>query len=151
MSTDHIRLSTDRAEQLRALAEVRRSTVAGLVDDLVSAELRSGDLPDTTPCVTIARGNDGQVTLTVEGVALPPLPAGELNDLAGYLENPKTAKGAEKRLVAFYGENGDTMAEVGHVGRAIEFKITHAGASARKVMTPSVARDLARQLRAAAA
>ena len=136
------RVSAERAEQLKAIAAARRSTVASLVDEMVAKAMQAGELPDTTPGVVIeADPATREITLRLDDLTLEPMAPGYALDLAGQLEHPE-------RTMNVIGRN---MVEIGRVGAAIEIKAMFAKREARRVFTPSVARDVARQLRAAAA
>lgn len=141
MSTVHLRLSSDRAIQLKALADARGTTMSGLIDDLVGAELRAGTIPDATPGIRYARRGD-KVSIAIEEATFT-ISTKDANVLAASLVDRNKLS-----LLLADGEADDVALEISNVGRSVELKVS-GPFNLKRNFTPSVAADVARQMRAA--
>jgi hypothetical protein len=135
-----MRISADRAEQLKQVAKVRGLPVAALVDLMVLGAIADGSIPDETPGIAIS-AEGGRVAITVDGLALAPMAPADALKIADEL-----ASRNRRSLSAI----GPDFVEIGRTGRAVDMTITTPEGSTRRMFTPSVAADVARQIRTAA-
>ena len=147
MSSSVVRISDERIEQLRRIAQVRNSTIAGLIDAMVSASIEAGEIEDRLPGTSITVEGVVVRLAIVEGQPRPiVLTREEARSLAGDL--PAKAGTAGLTLLT----SGDFV-KVQASGRAttIVYDAEARSDRAERILTQSCAGDLARQLRKAAA
>jgi hypothetical protein len=138
-----IKIPDERAAQLKTLADNEGITVTDLLGRFINREIKAGRLPDETPGFRFKR-QDHKVYVEIDGVKATPISCDDARSLAKHLE--RVAKGGG----AFLDMDTPGQPEVGRVGTGIYLKFSGAGANGRRVMAPSVALDVARQIRRAA-
>lgn len=136
-----------RLAQLRMLAG-DKGTIVDTIEQLLNGAIEAGRLPDELPGFPITL-EGGLVRLGIGAEFTGPTMNGaDANDVAATLE---AAAGASVRtLIMLTGGNGTV--EISRAGRAVAITSANLDAkvSARATLTPRMALDLARQLRAAA-
>lgn len=138
----HIALSDERAAQLRKFGEANGVGIADAVALLINHAIDAGLMDDELPGFHIRR-RGAKVALAVDGLFSETLTLDAAHELAGQLDGDVD----ESRPHEIF--NLDIGFITGRRGSSIKLK--HPASGGEKTMAPSVARDLARLLRRAAA
>jgi len=155
--TDSIlfRLPTERGQQLRTLARTRNTTITEVIAHWINQEIAAGTIPDTTPGFPIEAVKVGRkhavsfgMVIADDQIFLPPMRPEDAISAADALERIATKNGAWL--------NADLGADILKFERAgtgvvIEIIDGVTEKETRRVVPRSVALDIARQLRSAAA
>lgn len=136
-----IKIPDERAEQLKAIAAVQNLTVTDLIGQFVNAQIKAGKIPDTTPGFVVTK-NGKQVEIAAERRVS--LSAADALHAAEWLEKLIGGRGAMLDMDA------PEQIEIARVGTGVKITIGSGAKAFEKVFAPSVARDVARQLRNAA-
>ena len=142
MSTVFLRISSDRAEQLRGIASARGRTITSLIDTLTIENIVMGYIPDQTPGIEY-EPVDGDLAMIINGKLLEPLSLSEARDLADMLDDPG-------RCIGLFTSDEAMAVEVRKAGRGgvlLTATLSSSGEKVQRVFTRSVARDVARQIR----
>jgi hypothetical protein len=141
-----LRLPRERALQLKALAKVRSITMTELIAGLINDAIAAGELPDQVPGFWVGAidvQNDSPVIkFEMDGKAMQFLPAGA-REVADALE------AAVRDPAVYVTMPGQTRVTVQRQGSGIAI-VAGLEDKVRRVVAPSIAGDLARQLRRAA-
>ena len=129
--------------QLRALAQARGTTMTEIIADVIAKAIEGGELRDETPGVEIVV-TDETITLRAGDLTLPAMTMAEARDVANYLEEV-VARTIVRGIML---ESGAVLT-VRRRGSGVSLEPDPRGEQ-RHVMAPTVARDLARQIRKAA-
>jgi hypothetical protein len=129
--------------QLKALAKARDTTMTGVLAAFVQQAVKAGEIDEAIPGFELT-AERGRITLGKHLVALTPEHARELAD---NLEAAIEPSGGPPRRVHRLSPADEGFAVVTRRGTGIEIDT---GNGVRSVVTPAIARDLARQLRKAA-
>jgi hypothetical protein len=151
MSKVLIGLPASRAAQLKAIASVRGLSVNDLLTAVIESSVQSGEIADQTPGFEISASGHGSgrtISMNLDHKPLPALTLENALDIAQALEGIANRAWRE-RWIAIVSPHLLFITRVG-TGIALEFS-SDGGEKIRATVTPSIARDLARQLRAAAA
>jgi len=136
-----IKIPDERAAQLKALADSEGVTVTYLLGRFINREIKAGRLADETPGFRFKPKGQG-IQVDIDGLKPQIISSDDARSLAKALENAASARGT------FLDMDASGQPEVGRVGTGIYLKFS--GARGRRVIAPSVAIDVARQLRSAA-
>lgn len=139
-----IRVPASRAKQLRALARVRNTTMAGLIDELITRGILAKEIPDETPGLTLTIVGMGHLAVEIQSLRHV-IYVNEVEALFSWLG----AKTLDKKTKRIFGNHFSSL-EVRKAGTAIVIEIR----KDRKrpvhfAVTKSIAEDLRRQLIAA--
>ncbi|NNM72718.1 hypothetical protein [Enterovirga aerilata] len=146
----NVMLPIERARQLKNVASARRSRIIDVVERLIADAIAAGEIPDETPGWTVQVRKAGEVTfLTDDGaVGFPRLHASDARRLADDLEAVATGEKKGRSAGPLLGRRL-LMARRGQ-GLILAMQDDAGAEIGRRTITPSIARDLARQLRNAA-
>lgn len=140
-----IRLSPARGEQLRLLARHRGKSITSVIEDVITAAIEDGELPDHTPGFPIFAVVGG-VLFRSPDFELPLMPPQHARQIAHSLERAADCSepgGARFRI-------GDADFGIASNGRGVVLVRGSVETGTKSAITRGVARDLARQLRTAA-
>lgn len=138
----HIALADERAAQLRQFGESRGVGIADAVALLINHAIETGLMADELPGFHVSR-RGAKVTLIADGLFTETLNKAAAMELAGQLDGDVDDDQPHEMF------NIDVGFITGRRGSSIKLK--HVASGSEKTMAPSVARDLARILRRAAA
>jgi hypothetical protein len=138
-----------RGIQLRQIADAKGDTVAGILEDYIRSEIAAGTIPDTTPGFDLIRLDGFLVISTPKFVSPRLIPAHALEiaralDLAADRADVggKSLKLASEGCI-FH------IARVGAAGIAFARLDLAANTEGKVTITAGIAKDVARQIRAA--
>lgn len=146
-----IMMPTARLAQLRTLASLREPPVSvnELIEQLINHEIEAGGLPDELPGFTVGivpHGGGFAVEFTMApGFGFERMRSPDALAIAGLLDDVSTTGTARGKSVG----TAPHQIKIVRVGRGVV--IAGLEPNQRRSLTPQMARDLARQLRRAAA
>ena len=132
--------------QLKALAAARGVTMVDLLHSFAGDAISAGELADVTPGFELAQADDTLVFSISNGCALAVMTLAQANHVAFILDRVAYLGGDMSIVV----ENGVFAASRKGLGMMI-WNMAEDDHAARTIVTPQVARNLARQIRTAAA
>ncbi len=144
-----ILLPIERARQLKSVADARGSRITDLIEAIVTGAILAGEIPDSTPGFKIEPSVNGGVTFATDDgqLGFAKLTAIDGLRIADALEAIST--GGKGKVLEITGQNSLVVARKGQ-GVVLLGRDAAGAETGRRTITPSLARDLARQLRAAA-
>lgn len=96
MTTNHIRVPEEHADQLRQIAAAEGKTIVEALSGMIRAKVAEGVIPATVPGIDVANAGDFITIKTARGFEAT-IPANEGPTLADLMKNPGAASDPERK------------------------------------------------------